>query len=210
MQLDSQVYNTFVFPRKSGLIGCRLFFMSCLLWIGLYAPVVHAQDLYYVNSPSADLNVRRGPGTEHDVVTRLPHGTPVLVQDRHRLWLKIVAPELGIEGWALQRYLAHQPPDDLPTPGELNRSAERERFERLKRKGIIRVQTDSARGLVRIWMSDLIWQRFNRSQQQNFLERASRLYRTPVVELYDHRGNARSRLNTSGPSASRFESLHSD
>jgi len=210
LQPDSRVYNTFGLPTKSAIIGCRFFLLSCLLWVGLYAPVLYAQETYYVNSPSADLNVRSGPGPEHGVVTRLPHGTPVFVQDRHRLWLKIVSPELGIEGWALQRYLANQPPDAPPTPGETNRNEERERFERLKRKGIIRVQTDSARGLVRIWMSDLIWQRFNRTQQQNFLERASRLYPSRVVELYDHRGIARARLNTTEPDASRFESLRSD
>jgi hypothetical protein len=192
------------------MVRSQLFLLIYLLWMGLHAPVLYAQEAYYVNSPGTDLNVRRGPGTDRELVTRLPHGTPVFVQDRHRLWLKIVVPSLGIEGWVLQRYLANQPPDEPPTPGEVNRGEERERFERLKHKGIIQVRIDKGRGVTRISMSDLIWQRFSRGQQQNFLERASRLYGTPVVELYDHRGIARSRLNAAGSSASRFESLQSD
>ncbi len=182
--------------------------MSCLLLISFHIPVLFAQEVYYVNSPGTDLNMRSGPGTEHDVVTRLSHGTPVFVQDRKRSWLRVVAPGRGIEGWVLQRYLANQPPGAPPTPGQLNRSAERKRFDRLKRKGIIRVQTDRARGILRIRMSRLIWQRFNRRQQKNFLERASRLYRSSVVELRDRRGVTRSRLRTTGPNAPRFESLN--
>ncbi len=189
-------------------MSCQLFLLSYLLLLSLPLPVLYAQDFYYVNSPDIDLNVRLGPGTEHGVVTRLPHGTPVLVQDRNRLWLRIVAPGRGIEGWVLQRYLANQPPGDPPTPGELSRSEERKRFERLRRKGVIRVQTDKDRGVVRIRMSSLIWQRFNRRQQRNFLERASRLYRGSVVELRDNWGITRSRLRTKGPDAPRFESLN--
>jgi uncharacterized protein YgiM (DUF1202 family) len=168
--------------------------------------MLHAQELHYVNSPSIDLNVRRGPGIEHDVVTRLPHGTPVFVQGRERLWLKIVAPERGIEGWVSQRYLTAQPPDDPSTPGEQDQRKERERFERLKRKGIIVVQADRTRNVLRIRMNHLVWQRFNPRQQQNFLERAARLYRIQVVELRDHRGTTRSRLNAIGPNEARFES----
>ncbi len=198
----------FRFPTKPLNIGRRLFFISSVLLVLVVPPALYAQEVYYVNSPNTDLNVRSGPGTDHGVVTRLPHGSPVFVQDRNRLWLRIVAPARGIEGWVLQRYLADQPPGDPPTPGELNRSEERQRFERLKRKGIIQVQTDNARGVVRIRMSHLIWQRFNRRQQQNFLERASRLYRSNIVELRDNRGIARSRLRTTGPNAPRFESLN--
>ncbi len=202
------VYTTFGRLTKSAIIGNRLFLISYLLLIGLFTPELNAQEAYYVNSPSTDLNVRRGPGTEHDVVTRLPHGTLVFVQDRSRLWLNIVAPKHGIEGWVLQRYLANQPPGDPPTPGELNRSEERKRFERLKRKGIIRVQRDKDRSVLRIRISHLIWQRFNRLQQRNFLERAARYYSAKVVELRDHRGFTRSRLDTTGPDAPRFESFN--
>jgi hypothetical protein len=182
--------------------------MGCLLLISLHTPRLYAQEVYYVNSPSIDLNVRSGPGTDHGVVTQLPHGTPVFVQERQRSWLRIVAPGLGIEGWVLQRYLAQQPPGDPPTQGEQNRSEERQRFERLTRKGIIRVQTDKAGDITRLQMSQLIWQRFNPRQQKNFLERASRLYHANVVELRDHRGIARSRLSTTGSNAPRFESLN--
>jgi hypothetical protein len=182
------------------------FLLAYLLLLSLHVPVLYAQEIYYVNSPSVDLNVRHGPGTEHGVVTQLPHGTPVFVQERHRSWLKIIAPGLGIEGWVSQRYLAQQPPGNPPTPGELNQREERERFERLERKGIIQIQTDTARGLLQIQMSDLIWQRLNRRQQQNFLERASRLYQVNVVELRDHRGITRSRLSMTGSDEPYFES----
>jgi hypothetical protein len=57
-------------------------------------------------------------------------------------------------------------------------------------------------------MSDLIWQRLNRRQQQNFLERASRLYQVNVVELRDHRGITRSRLSMTGSDEPYFESRH--
>ncbi len=187
--------------------GCQRLLLSALVLLCLHLPALHAQALYYVNSPQNDLNVRRGPGTEHGVVTRLPHGTPVFVQDRDRLWLSIVAPELGIEGWVSQRYLVDQPPGAPPTPGELNRSEESKRFERLKRKGVIRVRANKTRSVLRINMSRLIWRRFDRRQQKNFLERASRLYRINVVELRDHRGITRSRLRSTGPNASRLESL---
>ncbi len=207
-QLDIRVYNMFGLAAKSPIIGVRLFLLGCLLLVSLQAPVLHAQEFYYVNSPNIDLNVRRGPGTEHGVITRLPHGTPVFVQDRDRLWLRIVAPGQGIEGWVLQRYLVNQPPGDPPTPGELSRRDERERFERLKRKGVIRVQANPTRSVLRINMNRLIWQRFSRHQQKNFLERASRLYRVDVVELRDRRGIPQSRLRAAGPDAARFESLN--
>jgi hypothetical protein len=200
----------FGLPAKRTIAFCWTFLLSCLLLIGLSVSSLYAQDVYYVNSPDTDLNVRREPGTEYEVVTRLPHGTPVFVQDRHRTWLKIVAPELGLEGWVLQRYLATQPPSDPPTPGELNQREERERFERLKREGIIQVQNDQSRDHLYIRMNHFIWNRFNRHQQQNFLERASRLYQAEVVELRDHRGIARSRLTSTGGDTARFESLNTD
>lgn len=206
MPSDNWVYNTFGLLAESTILSCRLFLLSCLLLVSLPLPMSHAQELYYVNSPSIDLNVRRGPGIEHDVVTRLPHGTPVFVQGRERLWLKIVAPERGIDGWVSQRYLTAQPPGDPPTPGVRDQRTERERFERLKRKGIIAVQADRAQNVLRIRINHLIWQRLNPRQQQNFLERASRLYRIEVVELRDHRGITRSRLNAAGPNGARFES----
>lgn len=193
---------------ESAIKGCRWLLLSALALLCLHLPVLHADDVYYVNSPDVDLNVRRGPGTEHGIVTRLPHGTPVFVQDRDRLWLRIIAPERGIEGWVLQRYLADEPPGDPPTPGELGRSQERERFKRLQRKGIIRVRPNKTRSVLHISMSHLIWQRLNRRQQQNFLERASRLYRINVVELRDHRGIPQSRLRATGPNTARFESLN--
>ena len=192
---------------QSAIRLCWLWLLSALFALSLSVPWSHAQALYYVNSPSIDLNVRTGPGAEHKAIARLPHGTPVFVHDRQRLWLKIVAPELGVEGWASQRYLVDSPPDQSPRRGAQSGSQERQRFERLKRKGIIRVRLDKARSRLRIRMSDLIWMRFDRRQQRNFLERASRLYHAGTVEVYNRRGIARTRMITSGPDAPVFESL---
>ena len=206
---DTRIYTTFDRTAKSALRLCCLWLLSGLFWLGLGASALHAQALYYVNSPSVDLNVRTGPGSEHEAIAQLPHGAPVFVHDRQRLWLKIAAPELGIEGWVSQRYLVDHPPGKAPRQGAQSSSPERQRFERLKRKGIIRVQLDKARDRLRIRMSDLIWMRFDRRQQRNFLERASRLYRAGTVEVYNDRGIARTRMITSGPDAPLFESLHS-
>ena len=206
---DTWGYTTFARLAKSAFRLCCLWLLASLFGLSLGAPVLHAQTLFYVDSPSVDLNVRTGPGSEHEAIAKLPHGAPVFVHDRQRLWLKITAPELGIEGWVSQRYLADQPPGKSPRRGAQGGGPERQRFDRLKRKGIIRVQLDKARDRLRIRMSDLIWMRFDRRQQRNFLERASRLYRAGTVEVYNNRGIARTRMITSGPDAPLFESLHS-
>src|SRR5688572_22250774 len=71
---DLWVYNTFGRSSKSMIMA--FFLLAYLLLLSLHVPVLYAQEIYYVNSPDVDLNVRHGPGTEHGVVTRLPHGTP--------------------------------------------------------------------------------------------------------------------------------------
>ena len=203
-----QLYTTFG-PRTESLIrGSLRWLLSLLILLCLHLPALHAQVRYYVNSPNVDLNIRNGPGERYKVLTRLPHGTPVLVQDRNRSWLKIVAPTQRIEGWAAGRYLSEQPPDDPLPPGELSRRKEEQHFKRLRNKGFIRVQANRTRGVLLIRMNNLIWQRFNRQQQKNFLERASRYYRISRVELRDLRGITRSRLSANGPNAFRFESVN--
>ncbi len=202
------VYSTLKALAESLLTGGQLIILSALVLLCLQPTALSAQALYYVNSPQDDLNVRLRSGTEHSIVTKLPHGTPVIVEDRDRLWLKIVAPELGIEGWVSQRYLVDQPPGAPPTPGELGRSQERERFKRLQRKGVIYVKANKTRSVLHIQMSHLIWHRFNRLQQKNFLERASRLYQINIVELRDRRGIPQSRLRATGLNAFSFEPLN--
>jgi hypothetical protein len=169
------------------------------------SPVL-AADLRYVKSPEVDLNVRRGPGTEHTVLTQLPHGTPIFVQERVGLWLRIVAPDRGIEGWVLQRYLSAEPPGN---PGELavfDPAEEQERFDRLQHRDVIQVQPDASRSVLRIRINGLIWQRLTPHQQANFLQRAHRLYNLNTVEIRDRRNQSTlSRLVATGANAFRFE-----
>ena len=169
------------------------------------SPVL-AADLRYVKSPEVDLNVRRGPGTEHAVLTQLPHGTPLFVQERVGLWLRIVAPDRGIEGWVLQRYLSAEPPANPAELAVFDPTAEQDRFDRLLRRGVIRVQPDASRSVLRISINGLIWHRLTPRQQANFLQRAHRLYNINTVEMHDRRNQSiLSRLVATGADSFRFE-----
>jgi hypothetical protein len=167
---------------------------------------VSAADLLYVKSPEVDLNVRRGPGTEHAVLTQLPHGTPLFVQERVGLWLRIVAPDRGIEGWVLQRYLSDEPPGNPAELSAFDPAEEQERFDRLLRRDVIQVQPDASRSVLRISINGLIWQRLTPYQQANFLQRAHRLYSLNTVEMHDRRNQSiLSRLVVTGVDSFHFE-----
>ena len=164
-----------------------LYAMLLLLSIGLSSG--SAADIRYVKSPEVDLNVRRGPGTDHPAVARLPHSTPVFVQERVGLWLRITAPDYGVEGWVLQRYLVLQPPGDPQELSTFDPEKEQERFDRMLRRDIIRVQPNNSRGVLQIRMNGLIWDRLTPHEQANFLQRAHRLYKMNEVELRDRQTN---------------------
>jgi hypothetical protein len=136
-----------------------------------------------------DLNVRQGPGTEYAIVTRLPHGTPVSVQERIGFWLRIAIPDRAAEGWVLSRYLSSTPPGDLTRGETFNAEAERQRFSRLRQKGVIWIRDHADQRMLHMAIEPLVWKRLNPTQQSDFLQRALRLYGKSGVEirnLYTH------------------------
>lgn len=146
--LFTDCYTRF-FTRLQSLtaVGYLMLFASLMLSSIGVSPAP-AADLLYVKSPKVDLNVRRGPGTEYAVLTQLPHGTPIFVQERVGLWLRIVAPDRGIEGWVLQRYLSAEPPGNPAELAVFDPAQEQERFDRLLRRDVIRVQPDAFRSVL--------------------------------------------------------------
>jgi hypothetical protein len=172
-----------------------------LLWLMGSASLLAAEQ-YTVNSETIPLNVRRGPGTEHGILTRLPHGTPVGVQERSGLWAKIILPDGRTDGWVLERYLTPapaavppapeaptQPPSSTtstPTPAE---PEEQQRFTRLQRKGVITAQRLEDRDTLRLTINPLLWQRLTPAEQQNFLQRARLVLGGTVVEIYTPDGS---------------------
>jgi hypothetical protein len=161
------------------------------------AALLDAVDIRYVNSPDTPLNLRRGPGIEHAVVARLPHGTRVLLHERSGLWYRVELSDGQTAGWVLQRYLTTEPPADAEAQVDMNIEAERRRFDRLQQKGIIHVQRDGT--TLRMTMNPLIWRRLTPSQQANFLQRARRLFAVTTVEMRDERNGASlARLTATG------------
>ena len=151
-----------------------------LLCLVTLAPL-EAADIRYVNSPTIDLNMRRGPGTEHAVVTRLPHGAAVVLRERMGLWYRITPIQGNLAGWVLGRYLSLKPPTTANTVDDMSIEQEQQRFARLRRKGIIRLYTDNAQ-VLRVMIDPLVWLRLTAPQQANFLQRAHRLHGNMVVE----------------------------
>jgi Bacterial SH3 domain len=163
-------------------------------------------ETLYVNSQKMDLNVRQGPGTEYAIVTRLPHGTPVFVQEREGFWLRIAVPDRGAEGWVLGRYLSATSPDDPTKDKTFNAEAERQRFARLRQKGIIWLRDDAGQQMLQIAIEPLVWQRLSPTQQSEFLQRALRLYGKTAVEIRDNRTHELlARLMTLSPDEFHFE-----
>lgn len=163
--------------------------LSVLFCLAMLVPL-HAAEVRYVKSPNTALNVRRGPGMEHSVIVRLPHGTEVLLRERWGLWYRIVLADNKTEGWALQRYLVTEPPADSEAHEDMSLKEERRRFDRLKRKGVIRIRRRGGPGVFRITINPLVWRRLTPRQQSNFLQRAHRLLEATVVEMRNQRNGA--------------------
>jgi uncharacterized protein YgiM (DUF1202 family) len=191
-------YTMFVAQRQREV---GVWWRACALGIlfGMAtAALLYAADARYVNSPETPLNVRRGPGTEHAVVVRLPHGTRVLLRERLGLWYRVALPDAQTEGWVLQRYLTADPPGDAQAQVDVSVEAERRRFDRLQRKGIINAHRYGA--TLRMTINPLIWHRLTPTQQANFLQRARRLYAVTSVEMHNERNAALlGRLTATGP-----------
>lgn len=77
-----------------------------------------------VESPEIPLKLRRGPGTEHDIVAEMPHGTVLKALERdvdvqrkigvYGEWLKVQTPD-GDQGYTAAWYL-RLPEKEKPTP----------------------------------------------------------------------------------------------
>ena len=165
----------------------------------LSVPSLWAAEPYTVNSEGVPLNVRRGPGIEHEIITRLPHGTQVLVEERSGLWAKIVPPNGPAEGWVLERYLLPARPSEAVDAADLSPEQERRRFTRLQRKGIITANLLGEPEVLRLTITPLLWYRLMPQEQRNFLERARRTLGGTAVEIYDTLTNTLlARLSTTG------------
>ena len=210
-RLSDPCYSRFSAWRQSVPRIFRLLLCAILMLLSIGLSSGSAADIRYVKSPEIDLNVRQGPGTEHAAVARLPHGTPVFVQERVGLWLRVTAPDSGVEGWVLQRYLVLQPPRDPQELATFDPEKEQERFDRLQRRDIIRVRPNNLRGILQIHMNALIWNRLTPHEQANFLQRAHRLYKMNEVELRDRQTNKlRLRLVVVGQDNFQFDFIEAE
>ena len=63
------------------------------------------EEIMYVNTKSLALNVRKGPGTDYDIVGTLPRGTQVLVHETKKGWARI-----GSSKWVTLDYLSKSKP----------------------------------------------------------------------------------------------------
>ena len=170
------------------------------------AQSLQSAETLYVNSQSTDLNVRQGPGTEYGIVTRLPHGTPVSVQERVGFWLRIAIPGRGVEGWVLGRYLSSTSPLDHTKDKTFDAEAESQRFARLRQKGVIWLRDPADQPILQMSIEPLVWQRLSPIQQSDFLKRVLRLYGKRSVEIRDHRTHELlARLTTISPDEFHFE-----
>lgn len=64
---------------------------------------------YYMAQVTADLNLRKGPGTEYDIVTRIPRGEYVLLStaDDGKAFRKVLYIDKNIYGYVSKSYLAN-------------------------------------------------------------------------------------------------------
>lgn len=58
---------------------------------------------------TATVNVRKGPGTEHEKVAKIPKGTKVQVVGKEGLWLKVQSKHGNPPGYIQQTYAKHLP-----------------------------------------------------------------------------------------------------
>jgi hypothetical protein len=149
-------------------------------------PLQLMAEPYYVHSDNVPLNVRSGPGTENAIVARLSHGTQVSLLERWGVWAKITTSQGEAAGWVLQRYLAPEPPAPVVSQADMSVEEEQRRFTRLQRKGVITIQRSGNTGVLRLTIQPLIWRHLTPQEQQNFLQRAQRLFGGTAVDIYNH------------------------
>lgn len=159
--------------------------LLCLLGL----PSLLAAETRYIASGRSPLTVRRGPGVEYEAVSRLPHGTEVLLHEYWGQWVRVTVPDQNLTGWVQEQYLSSDPPETSEDQIEMDPEQELRRFTRLQRKGVIVVQRSNVPGVVRLTINPLIWHRLTPHEQENFLRRAQQNFNGTVVELYDRRND---------------------
>src|SRR5262245_53508350 len=76
---------------------------------------------------------------------------------------------------------------------------DRQRFVRLQRKGVIEVHRSGTREPLRLTINPLVWDRLTPHEQQNFMQRAQRLFGGSVVEMHSrHTDDLLARFTANG------------
>jgi len=106
-------------------------------WLGLMllllAAAAQAQTSYVTDR--TNLEIRRGPSTEHAILRWLEPGNQVQVleQDQESGWSRVRVVDQGTEGWILTRFLMDEPSArDRLAAAERNLAAARERVTTLE------------------------------------------------------------------------------
>jgi hypothetical protein len=76
------------------------------------------------------------------------------------------------------------PPTDPQQQATTDVEQDRQRFVRLQRKGVIGVHRSGTREPLRLTIDPLVWDRLTPQEQQNFMQRAQRLFGGTVVEMH--------------------------
>ncbi len=84
----------------------RRFLLALLAVVALALPA-GAETRYVQDTDDGYLNLRRGPGTQHAIITRLTSGTAVEAIAAQGNWREVLLPD-GTRGWLHVRYTAPQ------------------------------------------------------------------------------------------------------
>ena len=96
------------------------------------------------------------------------------------------------------RVVAAQPTEPQPQ-ATTEVEEDRQRFVRLQRKGVIEVHRPGSRASLRLTIDPLLWDRLTPHEQQNFMQRAQRLFGGTVVEMHArHTNDLLARFTTNG------------
>ena len=163
--------------------------LSWMLLILSSGSRLFAAETQYIASGRSPLTVRSGPGIEYEVVSRLSHGTSVMLYEYWGQWAKIAAPQGNITGWVPRSYLSPAPPEALTERADMSPEQERRRFTRLQRKGVIVPQRSGISGVVWLSVNPFVWHRLPPHQQENLLRRAQRYFGGTIVEIHDRRND---------------------
>ncbi len=97
---------------------CQKYSIVWVRWLALMLllaliEVAAAEPIPGIYLTTADVNVRRGPGTKYQVVTTIPRGIKVNVVAREGQWLRVESKHGNQPGYISERYA--RPLQDQPT-----------------------------------------------------------------------------------------------